>query len=185
MPFWKRSEPLHEQLAREGGLLEPEPPPHDTTPRWGAAGIHGVPRPREWDASAVAEAPGLPGDEVSFVLLAENTLIVEGEGDVDPLATALEGQLEPPYRAVAVRRDERFWGVVARQIEVVELPGLSGEEVELSVNDGEQSLRVDGVPGLGRVPPLERLAAERGFDSYVIRAERLDGELFEVSVAPL
>lgn len=185
MPFWRRSEPLHEQLAREGGLLEPEPPPHDTTPRWGAAGIHGVPRPREWDASALVEAPDLPGDEVSFVLLPGETLVVEGEGDVEPLADALQGQVEPPYRALAVRRDERYWGVAARRIEVTEIPGVPGDELELSVNDGERTLRLDGEPRLGRVPTLEELAQERGFHSYVLRAERLDGDLFEVSLTPL
>ena len=183
MPFWKRSEPLHERLAREGGLMEQLP--SDTTPRWGAAGIHGVPRPREWDATALAEAPDLDGKELAFVALPDGTLLVEGEGDPGPLADALEGQLELPYRAVAVRRDERFWGVAARRIEVAKLPGLAGDEIELAVNDGERSLRVDGMPSFGSTPDLEHLAGERGLHSYVLRAERLDGDLFEVSLTPL
>jgi hypothetical protein len=185
MPFWRRSESLHERLAREGGLVDPEPPPHDTRPRWGAAGIHGVPRPREWDASAVVEARDLPGDEIAFVALADGTLVVEGEGDVEPLAAALDGQIDPPYRAQAVRRDERFWGVGARRTEVAVLPDVPGDAVELSVNEGERSLRVDGMPASGSLPALERLAVERGFAAYVVRAERLDGDLFEVSVSPL
>jgi hypothetical protein len=185
MPFWRRSEPLHERLAREGGLLEPEPPPHDTTPRWGAAGIHGVPRPREWDATAVALAPDLPGRELAFVALPDGTLLVEGEGDPQPLAGAVEAQIRPPYRAWAVRRDDQFWGVAARRIEVMELPGAEGEEVELTLNEGEQSLRVDGKYRVGSAPALERLAEQRGFDSYVVRAERLDGDVWEVQATPL
>ena len=68
-----RRESLHERLAREGGL--DERPPHDTTPRWGAAGIHGVPRPRQWDAVATAEAPGLMRDEIEFVGLPDGSLV--------------------------------------------------------------------------------------------------------------
>jgi hypothetical protein len=183
MPFWRRSEPLHEQLAREGGLTEQLP--SDTTPRWGVTGIHGVPRPREWDATALVEAPELEGNELAFVALPDGTLLVEGEGDPEPLADALEGRLEPPYRAVAVRRDERNWGVAGRRIEVAQLPGVSGQELELSVNDGERSLRVDGMPSFGSLPTLERLAEAKGYASYAIHASRLDGELFEISVAPL
>jgi hypothetical protein len=185
MPFWRRSEPLHEQLAREGGLFEPEPPPHDTTPRWGAAGIHGVARPRQWDATAMALAPDLEGRELAFVALPDGTLLVEGEGDPQPLADAIEGTIKPPYRALAVRRDERNWGVAARRIEVAEISGVPGDELELSFNDGEQTLRLDGVPRVGRVPALEELAGQRGFHSYVVRAERLDGDLWEVQAAPL
>ena len=185
MPFWRRSEPLHEKLAREGGLQEADPPPHDTTPRWGVAGIHGVPRPREWDATAIVEAPELSGDEIAFVTLPDGTLLVEGEGDPELLADALEGQIEPPYKAQAVRRDERRWGVAARRIEVAPLPGVPGDEVELSMNDGQRTLRVDGMPSFGSLPALERLAEAKGYGSYVLRASRLDGALWEVQATPL
>ena len=185
MPFWRRNEPLHEKLAREGGLTQPEPPPHDTTPRWGTAGIHGVPQARQWDATAIVESAELPGSEASFVALPDRTLLVEGEGDFEPLADALEGQIDPPYRAIAVRRDARFWGVAARRIEVAELPGVSGDELELSVNEGERALRMDGMPSFSSLPALERLAEQRGLVAYVLRAQRLDGDLWEVQAAPL
>src|SRR5262249_34184348 len=120
MGLFRRSEPLHKRLAREGGMTGT--PPIDTTPKWGEAGIHGVPRPREWDASALVEAADLPGDKLSFVALPDGTLLVEGEGDAETLAEALDGQIEPPYQAWGVRRDERVWGVAARRIEVAELP---------------------------------------------------------------
>jgi hypothetical protein len=180
----RRSEPLHERLAREGGLDEVHSP-HDTTPRWAETGIHGVPRPREWDATALVETD-LQGEELGFVALPDGTLLVEGEGDAEPLADALEAQLPPPYRARAVRRDERFWGVAARRIAVVELPpDVKGEELELAVNDGETTLVVDGSRQFGSVAELEHLARARGLDSYVVRARRLDGRLWDVQVSAL
>jgi hypothetical protein len=185
MSIWRRGEPLHVRLAREGGLDPGERLPHDTTPRWGGPGIHGVPRPREWDATALVETSDLEGDEVTFVALPDGSLLVEDDGEVEPLAAAVEGQIAPPYRAQAVRRDERRWAVAARQIEVAELPAdVQGDELELTANEGERSLRVDGMPSFGSVPALERLGEARG-ESYVIHAQRLDGQLWEIRVAPL
>ena len=186
MGLFRRRESLHERLAREGGLDDGRPPPHDTTPRWAEAGVHGVPRPREWDASTLVEAPDVQGDEVGFVALPDGTLLVEGEGDAEALADALEAQLAPPYRARAVRRDERFWGVAARRIVVVELPPeVQGTELELAVNGGETSLVVDGSREFGSVSELENLARARGLESFVVRARRLDGQLWEVQVSAL
>jgi len=185
MPFWRRREPLHERLAREAGLGEQEQPPHDTTPRWGEAGIHGIARPREWDATALVEAPEAGGDEASFVALPDGTLLVETGGGVEPFAAALDERVEAPYRAQAVRRAGSLWAVAARRIEVVRLPGAQGDEIELTAHEGERSLAVDGMPTFGGVPELERLAAERGLDSYAAHASRLDGDLWEVRLAPL
>ena len=73
-----RREPLHKKLAREARLeQEPERGPVDPGPHWGVTGIHGVARPRRWDAVASAEAPGLTGDEVHFVALANGDLVVD------------------------------------------------------------------------------------------------------------
>src|SRR5438094_166961 len=128
-----RRETLHERLAREGGLTEP--PPHDTRPRWGEAGIHGVSRPREWDAVASAEAPELKGDALEFVCLPDGSLLLDDDVDsdgVEPLADALDEILQPPYRAQAVRRAGSTWAVGARAIEVAALPAdLEGDEVVL------------------------------------------------------
>jgi hypothetical protein len=186
MGFFRRGESLHERLAREGGLTGP--PPHDTQPRWGETGIHGVARPREWDAVATVEAPDLAGDSLEFVSLPDGSLLLDDELDADaisPLADALEQSLRPPYRAEAVRRDASTWAVAARKVEVVELPdNLDGDELVVSSADGETTLTVDGEPGFGSVPELERLGAAR-HESYVVRARRLDAGLFEVSVSPL
>lgn len=184
----RRKEPLHERLAREGGLRQGEPAPHDTTPRWGEAGIHGVARPREWDTVALAEAPGLEGHEIHFIALEDGTLVVEEdveEGALAPLAEAVERSVRPPYRAEAVRRHENRFGVAAVRIEVAEVPEeIAGDEIELTVFGGERELRIDGHRSFGSIRSLERLAEER-HEAYALQAERLDGPLWEVRVQAL
>ena len=186
MPLFGRREPLHERLARLGGLGPRPADPPDLLARLSGAGIHGLQRLREWDAVVTVEAPPLRGDRAQFVALPDRTLLVEdGDDDVAPLAEAVEAQLEPPYRAEAVRRHETLWAVAARAIEVVELaedPG--GDEITLTVRDGERELLVDAARTFGSLPALERLAAGR-HDSYAVRAARLEGDLWEVEVSPL
>src|SRR6266498_1311274 len=58
------------------------------------------------------------------------------------VAEAIE--LEPPFRAEAVRRSEAVWAVAARRIAVVRLEGVEGEELELTLRDGERTLLIDG-----------------------------------------
>jgi hypothetical protein len=176
-----RHKPLHELLAERGGLYEQEPPPHDTHPRWGETGIHGVARPREWDEVATVEID-LPGDSARFVVLPRTIVIEDGPDDVEPLADALE--LDPPYRAEAVRRSKRLWAVAARRIEVAELPDAPGDEIALTYRDGTRELIVDGERVFGSLPQLERLAARRG-ESYAAKATRVDGDVFEVQISPL
>jgi hypothetical protein len=183
MSFFRRRESLHERLAREGGLDE-SPPPVDPGPHWGEVGIHGVPRLREWDAVVTAEAPELEGASATFVALENGDLIEEEgpDGDLTPLADAIESQLAAPYRAQAVRKGAEVWTVAARRIRVAELQEVTGDELTLAVNDGQKALMVDGEQGFGSVPALERLGEG---DSFVIEAKRLDGALFEFKVSPL
>jgi hypothetical protein len=185
---FRRREPLHERLAREGGLHGGASPPHDTTPRWGEAGIHGVARPREWDAVVVATAP-FEGEWLPFVALPDGSLLLDADEVTDeavaPMAAALETSIEPPYRAEAVRKGQHRYAVAARRIEVADVPEkIDGDEIDLTVYDGERTLRVDGVRSFGTIRSLEELGAKR-FASYVLRAERLDGSLWEVRIAPL
>jgi hypothetical protein len=186
MGLFGRRESLHERLAREGGLVEP--PPHDTQPRWCETGIHGLQRPREWDAVATVEAPELAGDSLEFVCLPDGTLLLDEEVDADaagPIADALDQAVRPPYRAEAVRRDGVTWAAAARAIEVVELPErLEGDEVVVASNGEETTVTVDGAPGFGSIPELERLGEAR-HASYVVRATRLDRNLWEFGVSPL
>ena len=176
MPFWRRK-PLHERLAEEGGLVErPAEAPRGP---WDQAGVHGVARPRRWDAVATVAVPEPTGEERSFVLLADGTLLGD-DGDV-PLAEALE--LDPPFRAEAVRRDGDLWAVAATRITVVRLdhdPG--GDAVELTLaEDGTRTLDVDGETAFGSAPELEQLLDGPG----LVQAERLDDGLWEVRVAAL
>ena len=74
--------------------------------------------------------------------------------------------------------------MAAKQIDVAELPGVPGEELLLTVQEGSASLEVDGMPtitGLDRV--LAAVPAEH--ESYVVRAARVRDELWELDVAPL
>lgn len=187
MPLWRR-ESLHERLAREGGLAG-EPPPHDPGPHWGVTGIHGVARPRQWDAVATAEAPDLPGEEVGFTALPDGTLIVDQDvpdHTLAPLADAIERTLDPPYRAESVRRHASVWAVAARRIDVVELPAETpGDHILLTSHGGARELVVDGEPTFGSLPALERIAEEQFPGGYVVEAERLDETLWQVRLSAL
>ena len=113
--FWRKREPLHERLAREGGMPAQgrtdeldsrdgslHAGPLDTAPRWGEVGIHGVHRPREWDAVSIAEAPELAGSEARFVALADGSILAETDDlGLEPLAAALDGSIQ---RRTAPRR---------------------------------------------------------------------------------
>ncbi len=164
-----RREPLHAKLARAGGLLQRET--EDVRPPWDKAGIHGGSRPREWDEVATANVD-LPGERAEFVVLPDEIVIEQGPDNVEPLADALS--LEPPYRAEAMRQSEGVWAVAARRIEVVELPGQQGDELELTQRADERTLIVDGQRGFGSIPVLEQPG------DYAVRARRLDSVRWEV-----
>jgi hypothetical protein len=171
-----RREPLHVKLAREGGMSLGET---STRPAWTETGITGLHRPREWDAVVTVDAPGLKGDRAVFVALPGGDLVVEdGPDDLEALATALERELKPPYRAEAVRREGELWAVAGRRIELIELPGVAGEEVELTSNGEERTLLIDGERSFGSIPALER-------PGHVVRARRVDGELWELEADAL
>jgi hypothetical protein len=200
--LFRRRPPLHRQLAAaadlslddapQAGRASLAPPeaahaPDRTGELPGEAGIHGVPRPRRWDVVTSAEATGLAGDSVRFVALADGTLLVtEDEPDdaLMPLADAVERSIRPPYRAEAVRREGDAWSVAATRVAIVEVRGLSGDAAELVVNRDGRSLHVDGRSTLGRAPALERVG-EAHATEYVVRASRVDGDLWEVEATAL
>jgi hypothetical protein len=196
--LFRRRKPLHVRLAEAGDLgLEQrlgdrpagqaaEPPGWDGEPR-GEPGIHGVPRPRRWDFVTTADAPALKGDAVHFVALPDGSILVEEDEPDDaltPLADAVEASIPPPYRAESVRRGPATWAVAASRIVVVAVPGLQGDEAELVVTREARTLHVDGRPTFGSAPALERAGVAEGVE-YVVRASRLDGDLWEVSASPL
>ncbi len=190
MAFWRRRKPLHEELAEGTELLEWQSNYEPVTPPWFAGTLdvlHGG-RPRRWDAVATAEAPGLDGDEIEFSVLPDGTVLVDDavpEGALATLADALEQSLSPPYRAVAVRRAGDLWGVAGNRIEVIEVPeDVPGDTVSLAVQDGERTLLLDDRPAWESIPTLEAYGAASHAE-FVLRAERLDGDLWAVKVNPL
>jgi hypothetical protein len=173
---FRRREPLHVRLARDGGIPLGEP---TARAPWDESGIHGLHRVREWDAVVTVSAPDVEGARAAFVALPGGDLVLEeGSERLAPFAQALERELDPPYRAEAVRREDSLWAVAGRRIEVVELPGVTGSELELATHGGERTLLVDGERAFGSVPALER-------PEHVVRARRIDGDLWEVDEAPL
>lgn len=204
MPFWsRRKETLNEKLMREAGLDSGSASPSEQaagrddlenswfdqrslTPFERLSGEVTAARPRRWDAVVSADADDIEGTEVEFVALPDGTLIVDeekGNGDLTPLAEAVELQLPPPYRARAVRQGETVWAVAARKIQVASF-AADGDQIELSMRDGTRSLNVDGAQEFGSVPELEEIGERQG-ESYVVRAQRLDGDAWEVDANPL
>jgi hypothetical protein len=180
--LFRRSKPLHERLAEEGGLVESSTRQPLYTGVIPETGIHGLPRERRYDAVVTVDAPEIEGAEAGFVALEDGSLLVEeGAGNLTPLADAIEQEVQRPYRATAVRRGETQWAVAGHVLRVVALPEPGGDEVELTLLGEERTLVVDGSREFGTMPELEALAA----GDSVIRAARLDGNLWEVRVDPL
>src|SRR5256714_6310639 len=137
MGLFRRGEPLHERLAREGGLVASPSPPQ--RPFWQEPGMTGHFRPREADTVVTADAPDVEGDAVRFVSLPDGSLLVEEGSDssLDALAAAVEQELRPPYRARGVRRGESMWAVEASRLEGVQvLEGPRGDPPDPSRAEG-------------------------------------------------
>lgn len=189
MGLFRRREPLHVRLAREGGLVVPaQREEHiDPRPSWQEIAVHGVQRAREWDATVTAEAPDVEGDRATFVAMPDGSLLVEDGADtsLEPLAAAVEMELKPPYRARAVRQGESLWAIQARRIDVLKINGApEGDSLDLTRTADAAELRVDGERVFGSVRELEERGA-REAKAFTIHAERLDGDLWEVEASAL
>jgi hypothetical protein len=186
MAFLRRREPLHERLAREGGMAE-RPPQGAPRPLWQEPGVTGLHRPREADAVVTADAPDVEGDTVRFVSLTDGSLLVEqgAESPLDALATAVEQELRPPYRARAVRRGESLWAIEAKRIEVLSIPDAPvGDLIDVTHTADGTSVAVDDERIFGSIPVLEERGQREGRD-YTVHAERLDDDAWEVRAAAL
>jgi hypothetical protein len=144
-------------------------------------------RPGEYDAVLTVEAPDVAGDAVGFATLPNGDVIVDTDGDADlsPFADAVEKTLEPPYRVIARRGEGGLWSVAARGIDVLEVDFPDGDEIELASVGGELDVRVDGEAWQGHIPALEHAGEAADGEDYVVQAERLDGDLWEVRASPL
>jgi hypothetical protein len=203
----KRDETLNEQLLREAGYdatgrsapltqsvgEPPAPwqvgPPGPADPRAGPFG-RSLPseRPSEWDVTVLLEDPDLAAARYEFSVLPDGSLIVGDDCDEDlsRLADAVERELDPPYRAVAVHYgDERWWMVSACALTVLELE-IDGEELELSDLSGRRQYIVDGAPHdpWTASPDLVALGQKHGVD-YAVQGKRLDGNSWSVTASAL
>ena len=179
----RREETLNEKLLREAGYSpEGAPTEDDEAVEPADAEEQGAER----ELIITVEAPDITGSRYDFVTLPDASLLVdEGAPDVSDLAEAVELDLAPPYSASAIRQDEDYWLVTARPIRV-ELIALAGEELELSFVDGVKTFAVDGAPAdPARVPSkLMALGEQEGLE-FVVRAMRLDGDLWQIVADPL
>ena len=181
-----RREPLHEQLARQGGLTE-RPPQGDPRPLWQEPGVTGLYRPRAADAVVTVDAPDVEGNAVTFVSLPDGSLLVEDGGDspLDALAAAVEQEVRSPYRARAVRRGETLWAVEAKRIEVLRIPEApEGDAIDLTQTNDGTTLAVDDQRIFGSLPVLAQ-RGEREGSEYTVHADRLEDDLWEVRAAAL
>jgi hypothetical protein len=145
-------------------------------------------RPGEYDAMLTVEAHGVDGDAVGFATLPDGDVIVDtehGDADLSPFADAVEEKVKPPYRVIARRGEGGLWSVAARGIDVLEVDFADGDEIELASVAGELDVRVDGEPWHGHIPALEHAGEAAEGADYVVQAERLDGDLWEVRASPL
>lgn len=166
--------------------------------RWVEAGVSGLAREREWDATALVELRELQATdeaEIDFRLLGDGSVI----GDVQPTVLAeltKDLGIEPPYAARAVRQNETEWMVGALRIEseLIELPaGLESLTLEVAVPpEGEAMYVADGEI---LAEPRDRLEAEaferladlgtERFQAFAARADRLEDGRWELTVDPL
>ena len=176
---------LGKGFAVAGALLGVPTPFARWHPLSDVVAVHGIHRQREWDGVTTARVPDLRGNGVTFVVLPDGSILEEeGEhGDVTPLAEVAERVVSPPYRAVAVRREEGVWAVGVLRLDVRRLPGVDGDGFELASHDGVRTLKLDERPQLAEPPAVAALAA--GLDNVVVRGERLEDDLWEVEIAPL
>jgi hypothetical protein len=206
MGFFRRrpEETLNEQELREAGLASTGDTPHTeerqdsgtassneppVDPSWWDTLNRAMARPAVWDLVTTAQVAGIAGDRVEFATLPSGDVIVDaetGDGDVSPLADVVEKELEPPYRVLARREEgeDDLWSVAARTIDVVELKFEDGDEIELVENEGTTELRIDGELRNEPIPELERAGETLGSD-FVVQADRLDGDLWEIRVSAL
>ena len=122
-----------------------------------------------------AEAPGVPGDAVRFVVLPDGTLIASAsvpDGVLFPIADAVEALVEPPYEVEANRISGDTWGASATEVETLDVkPGSPGQELTYSRVGGVESATVDGRDE--RLPPDFRTLLA-GDDDIWVEARRAD-----------
>lgn len=202
--FRRKQETLNEKLLREAGFdvsgeelraasvsSEPEAPaetpeqaPRPAWPKLLPSENYLLARPDEFDAVVTVKSV-LAGDAIEFTTLPNGDIVVDrGDGDLSPFADAVENKIDRPYRAFANRKTNELWAVGAKRIQVAKVELAKGDSIELTENEGDQKVRVDGEPSNAEVPTLVELG-RRVHPDYCVEAERIDGDFWEVKVSPL
>ena len=202
--FRRKQETLNERLLREAGLdpagepgeapdPDPDPSAESEDPPFDFDPPPPVPTRRhlrtgtdEWDAVVTVRSTTLQGNQIEFTALPDGDIIVDaekGDGDLAPLADAVEQKIDPPYKASATRHEE-LWAVGAKRIHVAKVELAAGDAIELTANGGAREVRVNGELSDAEVPELVQLGEQAGAD-YCVEAERIDGDVWEVRVSPL
>jgi hypothetical protein len=188
-PLQSREDSPDSVTASANEPLDPYAGTYPADESWWGTLNRAMARPAVWDLVTTAHLGGIAGDRIEFATLPSGDVIVDtetGDGDLSPLADVVEKELQPPYRVLARREEgeDDLWSVAARTIDVVELHFDDGDEIELVENEGTTELRVDGEPRHERIPELERAGETLGSD-FVVQADRLDGDLWEIRVSAL
>jgi hypothetical protein len=130
--------------------------------------------------------PGISADTVDFVALPDGELLAEddetADEDLSVLADAVEERVQPPYRVHARRAGGDDWEILAYRLDVLTFAYGRADSLRLLREDGETELLADGEPVDDRIPELEAAGEAAGRD-YVVQAERLDGDLWEIRAA--
>jgi hypothetical protein len=85
-----------------------------------------------------------------------------------------------------VRKRDDTWAVGAIAVQVAELPAdIEGDELVLTVTqDGEREFLVDGRPSLVGIDGLMWLVGDK-YETYVLRARRVEDAFWELAIDPL
>jgi len=188
LALFRKKPTLNDQMLHDAGLdrvvfTTPQPAPEASSPE-----LAPVPRRRfaasAQDTTTTLVASGIEADEVKFTVLPNGDLIVEsdGDGDLTPLADAIEAHLSPPYTARAARQEGDLWGVRAWRIEVAEFAYPDAETLQLSQRDGVSEFRIDDGPTDVAPPPELRQLGENAGADFFATARRIDGDYWEVMV---
>jgi len=161
-----------------------EPPPEAPAANVAAEAVEEDEDAEETGVVVSLIAPEVVGDYAIFVALPERLVIVEeqeGDSDLGVLADAVEKRLKAPYRARALRVDERRFVVVASEIETVEVLALDGEElVVFALPDGQRTAVLDGAGFQLANPEVEAILEESA--PCLLRLENIDESVWEVTV---
>lgn len=165
--------------------------------RWVESGVSGLARPRQWDATSLADVAALRGHDVAqveFRVRADGSVVGDVPPEAVPALTAELG-LEPPYTVRAVRRSETAWavGALGIQSDPIELPaGIDAVSLEVAVPPrGERMLFADGEvvdePAGSDARAFEEIerAGRARFQAFVARADRVEDGRWELTVDPL